>query len=175
MMEFLAHPGARALTYRPGGAHPVGWMRVLILTEMMRRMGFPAEAARAEQVWRRLYDPARGHRLPPVLLQATARVVPAVVDEIAYQPRRNLGQHALADAIPFRREDEARIRRAGLRIAAGQAPGDTPPRFLVSASRYALEAGAPPDAVSKLVIDHLSRLHATQDRHSRVRPAALAA
>jgi hypothetical protein len=175
MMEFLAHPGARALTYRPGGAHPVGWMRVLILVEMMRRMGFPAEAARAEKVWRRLYDPARGHRLPPVLLDATARVVPAIVDEIAYQPRRNLGQHALADAIPYRREDEVRIRRAALRIAAGHAPVDLAPRFIVSASRFALEAGAQPDAVSSLVIAHLSRLHATQERRSRVSPAAIAA
>ena len=175
MMEFLAHPGARALTYRPGGAHPVGWIRVLILVEMMRRMGFPAEAARTEKVWRRLYDPARGHRLPPVLLEATARVIPAVVDEIAYQPRRNLGQHALADAIPFRREDEARIRRAGLRIAAGQSPGDLPPRFLVSASRMALEAGGQPDAVSKLVIDHLARLHAVRERRVRISPAAIAA
>jgi hypothetical protein len=175
MMEFLAHPGARALTYRPGGAHPVGWIRVLILAEMMRRMGFPAEAARAERVWRRLYDPARGHRLPPVLLAATSRVVPAVVDEIAYQPRRSLGQHALADAIPFHREDETRIRRAGVRIAAGQMPTDLAPRFLVSASRFALEAGTEPEAVSSMVIAHLARLHAMRERGARISPAALAA
>jgi hypothetical protein len=175
MMEFLAHPGTRTLTYRPGGAHPVGWIRVLILTEMMRRMGFPEEARRADRVWRRLYDPARGHRLPPALLSSAPRAVAAVVDEIAFQPRRSLGQHALVDAIPFRREDETRIRRAGIRIAAGQSPSDLPPRFLVSASRFALEAGAPPDAVSKLVIDHLARLHAMQDHGSRISPAALAA
>lgn len=175
MMEFLAHPGARALTYRPGGAHPVGWIRVLLLTEMMRRMGFAADARRAEQVWRRLYDPARGHRLPPALLSATPRAVPAVVDEIAFQPRRSLGQHALADAIPFSREDETRIRRAGVRIAAGQMPTDLPPRFLVSASRFALEAGAQPDAVSRLVIGHLARLHSMQEPVSRISPAALAA
>src|SRR5690606_2181118 len=101
MMEFLSHPSARALTYRPGGAHPTGWIRVLILAEMTRRMGFPEEAAKIERVWRRLYNPAQGHRLPPKLLTATPRVIPAVVDEIAYQPRFNLGQHALADAIPF--------------------------------------------------------------------------
>lgn len=175
MMEFLAHPGTRALTYRPGGAHPTGWFRVLIVAEMLRRMGFSAEAAEVEKVWRRLYDPRRGHRLPPELLAATSRVVPAVVDEIAYQPRRALAQHALADAIPFAREDEARIRKAGLAIAAGRLPTGLPPRFYVTASRAALGAGGEPRAVSRLVIDHLAGLHARSDPARRHPPAALAA
>jgi hypothetical protein len=174
MMEFLAHPGARALTYRPGGAHPTGWIRVLILTEMLRRMGFAAEAARAERVWRGLYNPARGHRLPPALLAAAPRVIPAVVDEIAYQPRRGLGQHALADALPFSRADEARIRRGGILIAAGQVP-DLPPRFLVSASRFALEAGAEPDAIAKLVIRSLAQRQASRRPAAQPSPAALVA
>jgi hypothetical protein len=174
MMEFLAHPGARALTYRPGGAHPTGWIRVLILAEMLRRMGFPEEAARVEKVWRTLYDPRRGHRLPPVLLSAVPRIAPAVVDEIAYQPRRALGQHALADAIPFTRGDEARIRRGGVELAAGRLP-DLPPRFLLSASRLALEAGAKPEALSKLVIAHLARRQSERTRGDQPTPLALVA
>lgn len=174
MMEFLSHPSARALTYRPGGAHPTGWIRVLILAEMIRRMGFPEEAAKVEQVWRRLYDPRRGHRLPPKLLSATSRVIPAIVDEIAYQPRFNLGQHALADAIPFKRNDEAAIRRGGISIAAGRLPAGLPPRFLVSASRFAIEAGGEPDAISRLVIGHLAELHRA-DRRQTIPPTAIAA
>lgn len=174
MMEFLAHPGARALTYRPGGAHPTGWIRVLILTEMLRRMGFAEAAARADRVWRQLYNPARGHRLPPILLAAAPRVIPAIVDEIAYQPRRGLGQHALADAIPFTRADEANIRRGGVAIAAGRVP-DLPPRFFVSASRFALEAGADPKAISTLVFGHLARRHADKNRLTQPSPTALVA
>ena len=174
MMEFLSHPGARALTYRPGGAHPTGWIRTLILTGMMRRMGFEEEAAKAEKVWRGLYDPARGHRLPPVLLAAVPRVVPAIVDEIAYQPRRGIGQHALADAIPFTRADEARIRRGGIALAAGRLP-DLPPRYLVSASRFALENRADPDGLSRLVIDHLASRQSRQNRGATPSPTALVA
>lgn len=174
MMEFLSHPSARALTYRPGGAHPTGWIRVLILAEMARRMGFPEEAAKIERVWRRLYNPARGHRLPPKLLSATSRVIPAVVDEIAYQPRFNLGQHALADAIPFTRGDEAAIRRGGIAIAAGNLPTGLPPRFMVSASRFAIEAGGDPTAISRLVIDHLAAIHRA-DRRRSIPPTAIAA
>lgn len=161
MMEFLAHPAARSLTYRPGGAHPTGWIRVLLLAEMIRRMGFPEEARKVEGVWRRMYNPARGHRLPPVLFQAVPRVVPAVIDEMAYQPRRALGQHALSDAIRYTRADEAAIRRGGVAIANGQVPRDLPPRFLISASRFALESGAKPVAISRLVIEHLASLYRT--------------
>ena len=175
MMEFLAHPGARALTYRPGGAHPTGYFRVLILVEMTRRMGFPKEAATILRVWYRLYDPRRGHRLPPALLAATPRVAPAIVDEIAYQPRRNLAQHALADVIPFTRDDEARIRRAAILLVAGRLPADLPPRFYVSASRFALEQGAEPRALSQLVIGHLSSLHAPHVPVPSVHPATIAA
>jgi hypothetical protein len=175
MMDFLAHPGARALTYRPGGAHPTGWVRVLMLGEMIRRMGFPEEAAKVEKVWRRLYNPARGHRMPPALLAAIPRVVPEVIDEIAYQPRRNLAQHALADAIPFHRDDEIAIRRAGLSIAAGRLPKDLPPRFYVTASRVALDAGGDPQAVSHSVIGHLAALHTQREPAFRLPTAALAA
>ncbi len=174
MMEFLSHPGARAMTYRPGGAHPTGWIRVLMLTEMMRRMGFAEAAAEAEKVWRRLYNPARGHRMPPALIAAVPRAVPAVIDEIAYQPRRGLGQHALADAIPFFRTDEANIRRGGMTIAAGRIPQGLPPRFLVSASRFALESGADPDAISALVIGHLAQLYRARQTQ-RVPVTAIAA
>ena len=174
MMEFLSHPGARSMTYRPGGAHPTGWIRVLMLTEMMRRMGFPEEAARAEKVWRRLYDPSRGHRIPPALFAAVPRAIPAVIDEIAYQPRRGLGQHALADAIPFFRADEARIRRGGITIAAGRVPTDLPPRFLVSASRFALESGADPNTISHLVIGRLAELYRKGQTH-RIPTTAIAA
>ena len=174
MMEFLSHPGARSMTYRPGGAHPTGWIRVLMLTEMMRRMGFPEEAAKAEKVWRQMYNPARGNRMPPALLSAVPRAVPAVIDEIAYQPRRGLGQHALADAIPFFRADEARIRRGGIAIAAGQLPIGLPPRFLVSASRFALESGADPDAISRLIIGHLSQVYRA-NQPNRVPITAIAA
>jgi len=62
MALFLAHPAPRALTYRHGGVHPTGFLRGLILAEMLRRMGFAAEGARLERVWRTLYDTRRFHR-----------------------------------------------------------------------------------------------------------------
>jgi hypothetical protein len=174
MMEFLAHPDARALTYVPGSAHPTGYIRGLILAEMVRRLGFDEEAQRIDAVWRDFYDPKKGHRIPPELLASKHAVIPAIVDEIAFQVRRNLGQRALADILPFRREDEAAIRRGAMLLTRGRVP-DLPPRFLVSASRFAVEMGAQPEALSKLVIDHLAKSAASQRSSPLIRPRQAAA
>jgi len=157
MAVFLSHPPDKVMTYRPGGPHPTGFLRVFILAEMLRRMGFPKDARQLTELWALLYNPRRGHRLPPILLHEAPRAIPAVVDEICFQPRRNLAETALASLIRFSADDEAAIRRGALRLARGQWPTGLPPRFVVSASGYALEAGAAIPGLSRLVITNLSR------------------
>jgi hypothetical protein len=154
---FLAHPVPRAVTFRPGAAHPTGYIRVLILAEMLRRMGFADEAARIGRVWRRLYDVRRFNRLPRHLLATASRLIPHVVDEIAFQTRRNLAQHALADVIPFRHSDEEAIRDASERLAVGRPPPiELPARHLVSAAGYALVSGRiRPPMLGELVVKRL--------------------
>jgi hypothetical protein len=174
MMEFLAHPAARALTYTPGGAHPTGYLRVLVLAELLRRMGFGRDAAAVERVWARLYDPGRGHRLPPPLLATSGRAIPQLVDEMVYQTRRNLAQRALADVIPFTHADEREIRRAATHLARGAIPADLPPRFFVSASRYALPRTRSIPRLAERVITHLSGL-AHRERPTIPQPLPAAA
>lgn len=155
MADFLAHPQPRTLTYRPGGAHPTAYLRVYLLAEMLRRMGFTADATRLLRVWQQLYQPQGRHRIPPALMQSAPRIVPEVVDEIAFQTRRNLAQRALADIIVFNREDEDAIRDGAARLAAGRETA-LPPRHLVSAAHYALEAGRiAPQRLARVVVDQL--------------------
>jgi hypothetical protein len=174
MMNFLSHPSPRTLTYRPGGAHPTGFVRGFIFAEMLDRMGFDQDAAHVRQIWRDLYNPGRGHRMPVPLFRLYGRAIPEVVDEIAFQPRRALGQRALADIIPFRQEDQVAIRRAAMQLASGRLPTDLPPRFFVSASAIALSAGAPADELSNRVITHLSNLAAGERQRARTWLAAAA-
>jgi hypothetical protein len=173
MMDFLAHPAAKTTTYKPGGAHPTGYLRVLIIAEMLRRMGFPDDAAKASEVWRDLYGRAERGRIPRQLIASSGSVIPAVVDEIAFQPRRSLAQRALVDVIRFTRDDEARIRRAAIHLVEGRMP-DLPPRLLVSASRFALTMGAPATPLSDAVIRHLSK-HSKRERNKPVLQTARAA
>ncbi|EON19035.1 hypothetical protein ASL20_29640 [Cupriavidus necator] len=156
MADFLAHPQPRTMTYRPGGAHPTAYLRVYLLAEMLRRLGFARDAARLLRVWQNLYQPSAGHRIPAALMLSVPRIVPDVVDEIAFQTRRNLAQRALADIIPFSRDDEAAIRE-GARLLASERETGLPPRHLVSAAHYAIVDGRiPPRRLAHCVIGQLS-------------------
>lgn len=156
MADFLAHPQPRTVTYRPGGAHPTAYLRVYLLAEMLRRIGFTPEANRLLRVWQGLYRPATGHRMPAPLMASAPRIIPEVVDEIAFQTRRNLAQRALVDVIPFRREDEEAIRAGARELERGGAPA-LPPRHLVSAAHQALERGqVEPRRLARSVIEQLN-------------------
>ncbi|MHB8267810.1 hypothetical protein [Bradyrhizobium sp.] len=174
MMNFLSHPSPRILTYRPGGAHPTGYLRGFLLAEMLDRLGFGQDGANARRVWQDLYNLRRGHRMPANLMRLSGRAIPEVVDEIAFQPRRSLGQRALVDILPFRREHQVAIRRGAMQLAAGRLPTDLPPRFLVAASTIALASGAPPADLSNRVITHLSNQAAAERDQSRLWFAAAA-
>ncbi|KVO54308.1 hypothetical protein [Burkholderia ubonensis] len=156
MADFLAHPQPRTMTYRPGGAHPTAYLRVYLLAEMLRRLGFGADAAKLLRVWQGLYRANTGHRIPAPLMASAPRLIPEVVDEIAFQTRRNLAQRALVDIIPFRPDDEAAIRDGARRLAAERDP-ELAPRHLVSAAHYALEGGGiAPQRLAQCVIAMLT-------------------
>lgn len=162
MATFLAHPSGRTLTFRPGGAHPTAYLRVHILAEMVRRLGFTREAERLGRVWDTLYRPAgTAHRVPQRLLASSGRLIPEVVDEIAFQTRRNLAHRSLSDVVPFRPEHQAAIQAGARRLAQGRVPDNLPPRQLVSAASYALAQGqVPPHRLSRLVVEHLNGIRA---------------
>lgn len=175
MATFLAHPAPRTLTFRPGGAHPTAYLRILILAEMLRRIGFSRDGDRLRRTWQQLYNPQQINRIPARLLLTSDQVIPQVVDEIAFQTRRNLAQRALVDIIPFSTDDQAAIRAGGRALVRGQLPNDLPPRHLVSASSYALETGdIPARQLSNLVIRHLNDLNPNRPQTLAEAQAAVA-
>ncbi len=156
MADFLAHPQPRTMTFRPGGAHPTAYLRVYLLAEMMRRMGFASDATRMLRVWQGLYRADSGHRIPANLMGSAPRLIPEVVDEIAFQTRRNLAQRALADVIHFTRADEDAIQAGARQLEAGRAT-ELPPRHVVSAAHYALARGRlAPQRLVRVVTDELN-------------------
>jgi hypothetical protein len=176
MAVFLAHPAPRTMTYRPGSAHPTAFLRIHILEEMLRRMGFRTDAERLRRVWKTLYNPQRFHRLPPRLLASAAQVIPHVVDEIAFQTRRNLAQQALADIVPFTPEHEQTIHAGARQLVQGRLRLDLPPRHIVSAASYALASGrVRPQQLARQVIDLLNAQTAAAGRTPRTLSTAQAA
>ncbi|RKH95247.1 hypothetical protein D7Y27_31810 [Corallococcus sp. AB004] len=160
MKDFLAYPASRVLTFHPLSAHPTPFLRVFIQAEMLRRMGFQRRACDVRDNWDRLYRSRLPYaRIPKLLLVTAARLIPHVVDEIAFQPRRGLAQRALVDVVPFWPSDQERIDRGAESLARGHIPPGLPPRHVVSASREALERRlAPPERISRTVLNHLVKL-----------------
>ncbi|MHA7634050.1 hypothetical protein [Corallococcus sp. M7] len=160
MKDFLAYPSSRVLTFHPLSAHPTPFLRVFIQAEMLRRMGFQRRAKDVCDNWNRLYRARLPYaRIPRLLLYTAARLIPHVVDEIAFQPRRGLAQRALVDVVPFWHSDQERIDRAAESLARGHIPPGLPPRHVVSASREALERRlASPERISRTVLNHLVKL-----------------
>jgi hypothetical protein len=177
MMDFLAYPAARVLTFRPMGVHPTAYLRAFVLADMLDRMGFPRHAAEARTVWRSMYSRfAHGARIPRGVLETAERIIPHVVDEIAYQTRRGLGQRALADVVPFRLEDQREIEQAARHLARGQVPSALPARFAVSASRYAFDRSmAPPKVIARAVLGELSKRQARANARTRASTVSVAA
>ncbi|MCV6598672.1 MAG: hypothetical protein OIF40_16525 [Mangrovicoccus sp.] len=173
LAEFLAHPPAKVTIFKEGAVHPVGFIRVLILAEMLRRMGFKADANRLSKIWKRLYGADAAQRLPEALQAAIPVAVPLMVDEIAYQPRRMLAQRGLTDLIRFAPTDQARIELGGRAFAAGKIP-DLPPRWLIGAARLAIAQGAPAARIGQVLTKRLAQI-AAQNRSVRLGRSHLAA
>ncbi|MDH3659575.1 MAG: hypothetical protein OEU92_06025 [Alphaproteobacteria bacterium] len=180
MAEFLAHPESKVANFKSGGVHPPGYLRIFMLAEMARRMGFAKEGEQLALVWRTLYGQAANRRLPPDLLASAASIIPIMVDEIAYQPRRALAERSLADVISFTADDQRAIRAGASALAEDRVPS-LPPRFLVSAARYAISKGAAIPRLGAGLIEHLAHRHLSNppvrlvSQHGRGNVQALAA
>jgi hypothetical protein len=102
-------------------------------------MGFHDNARRYHAAWTRIYPDLTRGTLPPAMLRDAPAVIGVVVDTICYRPYKELGGRSLAQVIRFEPKEQVMIEEAARRLAAGNDPGVVPERFLIGASRFALE------------------------------------
>jgi hypothetical protein len=158
LMDVVGRGPTMVTAYRTGAPHPTPYLRTLISTELLRRMGFPDQARQYQQMWLRLYPDPRVGTIPPILLRTWREVIPLVVDTVCFQPYPSLGNRALAEVLRFAPKEQQMIEEAAQRLATGTDPGVIPARFLIGASRVAFERRlAPPDAITKSFYHELAR------------------
>ncbi len=139
LMDVVARGPATVLGWTSTGVHPTPYIRPLISIALLERMGFRDRARRYHGLWNRLYpDPTAG-LIPPAMLSTVGKAIPAVVDAICYTKFRDLGGKALSEVIRFEAKEEEMMQEAARRLAAGTDPGIVPARFLIGASRIALD------------------------------------
>jgi hypothetical protein len=138
LMDVVGRAPSVVFAFNPRGVHPIPYLRTLISVELLRRMGFADEAKQYESAWKRVYPDPRVGNIPEALLKTFPDACAAAVDAMCYQPYKSLGNKSLAQVIRFQKKDQQMIEEGARRLAAGVDPGIIPERYLVGASRVAL-------------------------------------
>jgi len=138
LMDVVGRAPAMVFGFNPRGVHPTPYLRTLISVELLRRMGFTDEAANYRRAWTRVYPDARAGNIPEAMLKTFPEACAQAVDAMCFQPYKALGNKSLAQVIRFQRKDYQMMEEAAGRMAAGADPGIIPERFLIGASRIAL-------------------------------------
>jgi hypothetical protein len=138
LMDVIGRTPSAVSAFNPRGPHPTPYLRLLISAEMLRRMGFKAEARQYARAWTRIYpNPQRG-TIPNRVLSSFPRACALAVDAMCYQPFPSLGNKSLSQVIRFEKKDQKMIEESAARLAAGMDPGIIPERYLIGAARVAL-------------------------------------
>jgi len=150
LMDILARGPQTVVYYSPRGPHPTPYLRMLINTELLRRMGFESESEQYRKAWLRIYPNPRAGSIPPAMVKSFAEACPVAVDAMCFQPFRSLGNRSLAQVLNFGKKEQQMIEEASRRLAAGVDPGIIPERFLIGAVRLALDRRhARPEVLTK--------------------------
>ncbi len=152
LMDIAGRSANQTLHFSGSDVHPTPYLRVFINTELLRRMGFTATADRYDQLWQRLYPSAKAGNIPTELLRTFSKAKQLVVDTVCFTPYAELGDRTLAQVTGgFHPRHQRMIQEAGQRLAQGNDPGIIPERFLIGASRWAVERRL---AEPKLITDN---------------------
>jgi hypothetical protein len=139
LMDVIGRSPASVFAFRRTGPHPTPGLRLLISTEMLRRMGFEKEAEQYARAWKRIYPNPRIGTIPKKVVNTFPKACAVAVDAMCFRPFPSLGNKSLSQVIRFEKKDQAMIEESARRMAAGIDPGIIPERFLIGAARVALD------------------------------------
>ncbi|HLK57995.1 MAG TPA: hypothetical protein VKU00_15615, partial [Chthonomonadaceae bacterium] len=158
LMDVVGRSEETAFSFSPRDVHPTPFLRALISIELLRRMGFPEEAAQYRRMWLRMYPNPRAGTIPPVMLSTFSQACALAVDAMCFQPYEAMGGKSLAQVMPFGPKEQQIVEEAARRLAAGNDPAVVPERFLIGAARFALDHRlARPGAITDHFYKELAR------------------
>jgi hypothetical protein len=158
LMDVVGRAPRMVFGFNPRGVHPTPYLRTLISAEMLRRMGFEGEAEGHRKAWMKIYPNPRAGNIPADMIDTFQEACALAVDTMCFRPFRALGGKSLSQTIRFEKKDQQMIEECAKRLAANVDPGIVPARFLIGASRAALDRGlARPGAITRNFYKELVR------------------
>jgi hypothetical protein len=139
LMDVVGRAPEAVFAYNPRAPHPTPYLRTLISVELLRRLGFVDEARRYRRAWIGMYPHPTADQLPAALMRTFGTACPLAVQAMCFTPYRSLGNKTLAEVIRFGEKEQIMTEEAAGRLAAGTDPGIIPARFLIGATRVALD------------------------------------
>ena len=139
LMDVIGRAPGAVFSFNPRGPHPTPYLRLLISSEMLRRMGFEKEAEQYSRAWNRIYPNPHTGTIPKKVLATFPKACRLAVDTMCYRPFRSLGNKPFSQVIRLGKKDQKMIEEAAQRLAAGTDPGIIPERYLIGAARHALD------------------------------------
>lgn len=139
LMDVVGRSPQTVFNFQLRGVHPTPYLRTLISAELLNRLGFEQEAAAFRAAWSRIYPNPRAGSIPEQLLETFPQACALAVEAMCFQPYPSLGNKSLAQVVSFRQKEQQMVEEASRRLAAGTDPGIIPERFLIGATRVALD------------------------------------
>jgi hypothetical protein len=139
LMDVVGRSPQITYFFNPNGVHPTPYLRVLISVELLRRMGFHAEADKYARAWTTLYPGPKKGAFPKEILLTAPKAIALVVNALCYRPFAEIGNKTLAEVYRFGQKEQRMIEECAQRMASGTDPGVVPERFLIGAARFALD------------------------------------
>lgn len=138
LIDILARTPPNVAVFNPRAVHPLPLLRTRISTHLLERMGFSSEASAYRRMWDTAYHgiPVQA---PAELIETSEDVIRTVVDIMCFTAYESLGRRSLAQVFSYAPKHDAMVAEAGERLARGTDPGIIPERFLIGASRFALD------------------------------------
>lgn len=150
LMDVVGKSPSRVAQFNPDGVHPTSYLRPMISTALLRRIGFEDRARRYDRGWKSLYATSVGTAIPQDMRRTFVTACKAVVDVLCFKQMSAYGGKALVEVTRFRPQDMLTVREAAERLAQGTNPGIAPERFFICAAREALDRKlASPDQITR--------------------------
>lgn len=139
LMDMMSRPRDKVMGFRPNDSHPTPYLRVLISTYTLGRLGFAKDAARMQREWKKRYPLTKGHRIPKNLLKTAPRAIPIVVRTLLWTPYRQLGGKRLVELVNYSKKMHRRVLAGSTKLVVGDRSAGLPKRLIISAAVYAFE------------------------------------
>ena len=158
MFDVIGRSPESVLSFNPAGVHPTPYLRAFLSIELLRRMGFEAEAEGYRRLWVRMYPDPREGNIPARMLSTSAEAIGLVVQAICFRKYPELGNRSLAEVQKYGVKEQAMVEEAAGRLGVGNDPGIIPERFLIGAVRVAVDRRlAPPGRLATNFYKELAR------------------